>query len=714
MENPKITLKLCLMLLLLCGSMTVSAQQVQIEVPVISGLESTLKAQYSDEAIAAIADLKVTAPANVFIGPDDIAFLNKMPKLVNLDLSEVSVTTANNRTDNSFPRNSFDGNRTIKSIVFPKNLVGLNRAAFSNTALAGTITLPKGVKNVTEYDMIFGGSTNITAFEVENGNEYLKAEEGILYTKDGKTLLIYPYGKQGATFNVPEGVTTLGTSAFGWNTYLEEITLSSTVTSLPRQDKIINNSKKVKAIYVAEGNTAYGSTNGLLVEKSTGTLMAFPPANTDETMIIDGSVVKIVPSTYFSMAVANLKNIIFTEGVEEIGAYAFKIGTGVVSKLEYVELPSTIKKINQEGFVGNKNLLQVICKATTPPDLPGVQIFRESNGKDVRLGVPAEALDAYKKSKWNSSIQGNEGINAFPDEQIVAYHSISMVDGSCVQSASAPNFSVNIKAGEAPEGKDFSKWTADPDVNFANARVPATSFVMPDRDVTITAYFAPKMPYTILNAITPSGVAAVDGTVNIEANPVQGTKLFHRWEVIEGEGVFIYDPYAVSTSFVMINGAVTIEAKYADAYLINVVDGAAPFDAFEGETVTIVADHKEGKEFEKWETTTAGLTFADAMQPKTTFVMPASDVNITAVYKTTSAIDGVPDPISSTPVIYPNPAVDFIRLADAENTPYKIYNIVGNVVLSGKTNGESISVSELLKGVYLFEANGKTVRFIKR
>ena len=29
-----------------------------------------------------------------------------------------------------------------------------------------------------------------------------------------------------------------------------------------------------------------------------------------------------------------------------------------------------------------------------------------------------------------------------------------MEGGSCAQSASAPNFSVNIKAGDAPEGKD--------------------------------------------------------------------------------------------------------------------------------------------------------------------------------------------------------------------------------------------------------------------
>lgn len=714
MKDLKITLKLRLMLLLLCCGMTVFAQQIEIEVPTISGLESALKAKYSDELIAGITDLKVMTPDKVFIGPDDIAFLNGMPKLTNLDLSDASVTSMNNRTDNSFPRTSFDGNQTIKTIVFPKDLIGLNRAAFSNMALEGMITLPKGVKNTAEYDMIFGGSVNITGFEVEDGNVNLKSVNGILYTADEKTLLVYPYGKKGATFNIPEGVTTIGTSAFGWNSSLEEITLSSTVTTLPRQDKIINGSTKIRAIYVAEGNTTYGSTNGFLVDKTTGTLMAFPPANTDETIIIDGNIVKIIPQGYFSTAVANLKNIIFTEGVEEIGYIAFKIGSGITSQLEYVELPSTIKTIGGEAFVGNDKLLQVICKATTPPDLTGQQIFRGSNGKDARLGVPAAALDAYKSSKWNSSIKGNEGINAFPGEQIVAYHNISMEGGSCAQSASAPNFSVNIKAGDAPEGKDFSKWISTPDVAFGNAKVSVTSFVMPDEDVTITAFFSPKRPYTILNAITQSGVAAVDGIVTIEAHPMQGTKVFHHWEVVEGEGLVIDNPNAVSTSFTMIDGTVTIEAKYLDTYLINVLDGAAPFDAFEGEVVTIVADKKEGKEFEKWTTTTAGVTFEDATQSTTTFIMPASEVTITAVFKIATTIDEAVEETIVMPVLYPNPATDYIQLANAQNTPYKIYNVVGTVVLNGITNGEPITLSGLIKGIYLFEANGKVVRFIKR
>ena len=73
MKDLKITLKLRLMLLLLCCGMTVFAQQIEIEVPTISGLESALKAKYSDELIAGITDLKVMTPDNKFLSRSSLS-----------------------------------------------------------------------------------------------------------------------------------------------------------------------------------------------------------------------------------------------------------------------------------------------------------------------------------------------------------------------------------------------------------------------------------------------------------------------------------------------------------------------------------------------------------------------------------------------------------------------------------------------------------------
>jgi len=650
-----------LLLVMLCCGISLSAQQQVVitvtemysevrdgtlQISSSGGLQAAFEAEgYSETAIASITDLKIVTASGVHLtmaatrpnGSDaredvavgDFALINGMSRLSKLDLSDAAVGSQISRSDNSFPRSALINNASIKTIIFPKGLVGFNRSTFSNSALEGTISIPKGVTTVSEYNLTFENCRGISEFVVEDGNTKLKAINGVLYTADGTSLLMYPAGKQDLTFTISEGVTTLGTSAFGWNDYLEELSFPASLINLPRQDLIVNGSTKIKSYSVAAGNSVLASTNGFLVNKATGTLMAFPPGNTDETIIIDGSIVKIVPSGYFSYAVANLKNIIFTEGVETIGYTAFKIGNDVVSKLEYIELPSTIKSIEGEAFVGNKNLLQVICKAETPPTLAANQIFRESNGKSVRLGVPAASLAKYKASTWNISVSA--GTNAFPEDQMMAYSNITMIDGTCVQSASVAGYSVNVKAGEAPDGEAFSGWTSNPATTFANSKVSVTSFTMPDADITVRALFSEKKPYTLENAITQSGMAAIGSTVDIEAAPTNGSQFFQSWEILEGDGVELVSPNSVSTSFTMINGAVRISAKYATGYIINICGGYAVLEAFPGDVVTVKASQRLGQTFKKW-TSPSGITFANENSEITTFVMPAKNVTIDAEF----------------------------------------------------------------------------------
>lgn len=733
-------IKYLFVLFSLC-SLSLSAQQIILTIdhrdpktdeyvgggnPSFSNLEQTLLKTYSADEIASITDLKIITTGTykytdsrgsereipISIEPNDFIYLNALPKVAKLDLADATITgRSNNNVDNSFPRSAFDGNNSIKNIILPKNAVALARSAFSNSVLEGVFTIPKGITNVAEYDMIFGGSVGITEFKVEEGNAKLKTIDGILYTADGNTLLVYPYGKKGASFSIPEGVTTIGTSAFGWNDHLEEITISKTVTTLPTQNKIINNSTKVKAFYVADGNVKYGSTNGFLVDKESATLMAFPPGNTDETIVIDGSIVKNIPSGYFSYAVANLKNIIFTEGVESIGYTCFKIGNNVTSVLEYVELPSTLKKIDGEAFVGNANLLQVICKATTPPQIGGQQIFRGSNGTTVRLGVPATSVSAYHNSQWNRSISGNEGINCFTPDQMIAYGNISVVDGTCLQTASVPNLSVRVTANEAPEGMAFVQWTSEPLASFVNQKSAMGIFTMPAGDISVRAVFSAKKPYILIDAISQSGEAAVGGIVDLEAAPLKDGKVFRNWEILEGEGLVIDNPHAVSATFTMIDGPVTIAAIYATAYMINISGGSAILEAFEGETVSITALPKKGEEFLNWETSTSNVAFADANSATTTFVMPASEVSIKANFKASS---GIEENTLSSFQLYPNPATDYIRIEGASDLSYSIYDASGKAVASGTTNGESISINNLYSGIYIFKAGERSIRFIKK
>ena len=66
--------------------------------------------------------------------------------------------------------------------------------------------------------------------------------------------------------------------------------------------------------------------------------------------------------------------------------------------------------------------------------------------------------------------------------------------------------------------------------------------------------------------------------------------------------------------------------------------------------------------------------------------------------------------------LYPNPSTDYIRIkSEAKSLVVKIYNLEGKLVVSGTyKSDEDINVSKLNAGVYLVQANGVTLKFIKK
>ncbi|MBQ3405013.1 MAG: leucine-rich repeat protein, partial [Oscillospiraceae bacterium] len=76
-----------------------------------------------------------------------------------------------------------------------------------------------------------------------------------------------------------------------------------------------------------------------------------------------------------------------------------------------------------------------------------------------------------------------------------------------------------------------------------------------------------------------------------------------------------------------------IHYRYNLSYNISVIGGRADREtAKAGETVNLEAPEKDGYTFSGWKDISGGAVFADRRSSKTSFVMPAYDVNVEAVY----------------------------------------------------------------------------------
>ena len=71
------------------------------------------------------------------------------------------------------------------------------------------------------------------SYVVEEGNEVYSAKDGVLYSKDGKTLIAYPSNRSDPSFTIPEGVETIGSYAFSASN-LRELIFASTIRNLEK------------------------------------------------------------------------------------------------------------------------------------------------------------------------------------------------------------------------------------------------------------------------------------------------------------------------------------------------------------------------------------------------------------------------------------------------------------------------------------------------
>ena len=631
---------------------------------------NTLSTLLTTDEKNTVTKLVVTTSNGATLSTSDFNFMYmNMPKLEELDLSGDENTTlcGGLKVNNDFT------NTTIKKIIFPPKTKNLGN--FAGAGLTGVVEFPSTIASYGEIENKFINCQNITGFSFPNGHPTLSTiKDGKVLVADvagGRRLCLYLPTNMDKAYTIPEGVTAIGLSAFGYNSYLEELTFSSTLNEILRQngnvraDVIAPSTPKLKAILVPESNTTFGSTgNGFLIDKVTHSLILLPPANKDENIVVDGSFVKKIGDRFFSNA-PHIKSVVLGEGVEEIGGSAFKQGNNGEMQLEFISLPSTLNKIGGEAFALCGKLKQYICRAMTPPVINGNAVFRMANGTDVRVGVPESALNAYLQSAWIDS--NYESFNAdgtttgksnngwsFKNDQIAPFKRITFHNASSEQDVAVPGSSVKITVCDVPEGKSFAGWGATPQVSFENEKSATTTFIMPNSDVEIRAIFGGTVPYTIIGAITPSGSAAVGAVVNIEAPVAKGPsneqQVFQEWKIIEGKGLEILDPKSAATSFTMIDGLVSIEAIYKTKYFVNINGGSATPEAFAGDVVAIEATGREKMSFVQWKSSTLGVVFEDAMASKTTFIMPEAEVDIEAEY----VEDEFGEPVTSPLTAYPN------------------------------------------------------------
>lgn len=121
---------------------------------------------------------------------------------------------------------------SLESITFSNGLTTIGSYAFQCCESLKNITVPASLKEIGLG--AFGYCISIENFNVAKNNPSYTDVNGVLYTKDKKTLVQYPLGNGKAKVTIPNHVTCIGYTSFCGSESIVEIIIPASVTSIER------------------------------------------------------------------------------------------------------------------------------------------------------------------------------------------------------------------------------------------------------------------------------------------------------------------------------------------------------------------------------------------------------------------------------------------------------------------------------------------------
>jgi hypothetical protein len=174
-------------------------------------------------------------------------------------------------------------------------VTAIGNEAFAYCSSLTGITIPNSVTAIGEG--AFWGCSSLIGITVDAGSRQYRDINGILFSKDGKTLVRYPEGKTYTSYTIPAGVTAIGYGAFEDCSSLTGITIPNSVTAIGDWafkdcssltgitipagvtaigDWAFEDCSSLTGITVDAGNRQYRDINGILFSKDGKTLVRYP------------------------------------------------------------------------------------------------------------------------------------------------------------------------------------------------------------------------------------------------------------------------------------------------------------------------------------------------------------------------------------------------------------------------------------------------------
>ena len=284
---------------------------------------------------------------------------------------------------------------TIPNMLNGKKVTSIDDRAFYRCDSLISIIIPDSVAKISANP--FAYCSTLKSIFVSSEHPYFFAIDGVLFRKADSCLISYPKGREYTTYNIPQGITAIGNSAFfccdslisvaipdsvisiGDSAFsccksLTSITIPDSVTSIGDSafsdcDSLTSITipdfvtqigvnpfvfcSSLKSIFVSPDHPYFAVIDDVLFRKADKTLISYPEGKASSTYTIPQGIISIGNGAFFDNS--SLKSITIPDSVTSIGDNAFSSCDSLIT----VSIPDSVTSIGDWAFASCDSLTTV-------------------------------------------------------------------------------------------------------------------------------------------------------------------------------------------------------------------------------------------------------------------------------------------------------------------------------------------------------------------
>ena len=225
---------------------------------------------------------------------------------------------------------------TIPNMLNGKKVTSIDNRAFYLCNSLISIIIPDSVAKISVNP--FAYCSTLKRIFVSSEHPYFFAIDGVLFRKADSCLISYPKGREYTTYNIPQGITAIGNSAFFCCDSLISVAIPDSVISI--RDSAFSCCKSLTSITIPDSVTTIGDS-------------AFSACDSLRSIIIPDSVTTIGGSAFYYCE--SLRSITIPDSVTSIGDSAFSECYSLTS----VIIPGSVTSIGASAFSWCKSLTSI-------------------------------------------------------------------------------------------------------------------------------------------------------------------------------------------------------------------------------------------------------------------------------------------------------------------------------------------------------------------